>query len=80
MSPAGYGPGRVVTYTLCKTLTHTRISRGTVGLESVGTAFPHVFEVLLQNDFEAALKWLVFWVLDHTFFVSTASLRISCYI
>jgi len=30
--------------------------RGVVGWERVGTAFPHLFYVLLSNDLEAVLK------------------------
>ena len=35
-------------------------SRGVVERVRMGTAFPHIFQVLLQNEFEAALKWLFF--------------------
>jgi len=35
-------------------------TRDIAGRERVGTAFPHLFHVLLRNEFEAALKWLVF--------------------
>jgi len=36
------------------------ITRGVVGREGVGTAFPHLFHVLLQNELKAVLKWLFF--------------------
>jgi len=45
-----------------------------VGRDRVGTAFPHLFRVLLWNCFEAVLKLLFFWMRSHTFFVSTTSL------
>ena len=48
-----------------------------MGRERVGTAFRHLFHVLLLNEFEAALKWLVFWVRSHTFFISTTSLLLT---
>jgi len=35
--------------------------RGVVGRERVGAVLPHLFHVLLQNEFEAVLKWLMFW-------------------
>jgi len=47
-----------------------------VGRERVGTVFPNLFQVLLKNEFEAILKWLVFRVRSHTFFVSTTSLSL----
>jgi len=52
------------------------IFRGVVERECVGTAFPDLSRVLLWNEYEAVLKWLVFWVLSHTTFVSTTSLHI----
>jgi len=52
------------------------IFRGVVERECVGTAFPDLSRVLLWNEYEAVLKWLVFWVLSHTSFVSTTSLHI----
>jgi len=36
------------------------MSKGVVRRERVGTAFPRLFHVLLQNVFEAVLKWLAF--------------------
>jgi len=35
-------------------------ARGVVGRKRVGTAFPHLFQVLLENEFEAVSKWLFF--------------------
>jgi len=34
--------------------------RGVVGREYVGTAFPYIYHVLLQNELEVVSKWLVF--------------------
>ena len=42
-----------------------------MGWALVGTAFPHLFHVLLQNEFEA-----VFLVCNHTFFVSITFLHV----
>jgi len=50
------------------------VGRGVVGRELVGTAFPHLFHVLFQSEFEAVSKEAIFWVRCHTFFVSTTSL------
>jgi len=49
-------------------------TRGVVGRERVGTAFPHLIHVLLWNEWDAVSKWLFFWMRSHTFFVSTTSL------
>jgi len=41
--------------------------------ERVGASlaiFPHLFHVLLQNEFEAVSKWLVFLVHSHTFLLA----------
>jgi len=40
----------------------------------VGTAFPHHFEVLLKNEFEAVQNGCYLWVRSQSFFVSTTSL------
>jgi len=50
-------------------------TQGCSGAETSGTAFQH-FHVLLQNKFEAVLKWLYFLMRSHSFFVSTTSLVI----
>jgi len=42
--------------------------RGSVKRERLGLAFRHLSHVLLQNEFDAVLKWRVFWVRSHTFF------------
>jgi len=47
---------------------------GVVGQERVGSAFPHLFHVLLQNEFGTVLKWQDVWMCSHAFFVSTTSL------
>jgi len=36
------------------------MNRGVVGRESVGTAFPYHFHVLLKTELEAVSKWLFF--------------------
>jgi len=41
--------------------------RRAVGQECVGTAFTHLFQVLLWNEFKAVLKWLGFWVVPTPF-------------
>jgi len=49
----------------------------TQGCRGAGTrvnGVQHLFHILFWNEFEAVLKWLVFWVRSHTFFVSTISL------
>jgi len=46
------------------------LCRGLVGRERRA----HTFFVLLWNEFEAVLKWLVFWVRSHTLFDSATSL------
>jgi len=38
-----------------------------MGRERVGTAFPHLFQVLLQNELEAVLKWLFLDAFPHLF-------------
>jgi len=59
-------------------LVHARLpylaARGVMGREHMGTEFPLLFPVLLQNEFEAVSKRLIFWVRFHTFHVSTTSL------
>jgi len=53
------------------------VSRGVVWRERVGTAFPHLFHVLLQNESEAVLKRLFFGCVPKPFFVGTTSLSVS---
>ena len=45
---------------LCVAVASIR-SKGVVGQERLGTAFPHLFHVLFYNEFKAVLKWLDFW-------------------
>jgi len=59
-------------------LTGCDLYRDVVGQEHVGTAFPHIFYVLLYNEFEAVLIWLVFWLRSHISFVSTTVHPWSC--
>jgi len=40
----------------------------------MGTAFPHLFHILLQNELEVVSKWLCVWMRP-TPFVSTTSLH-----
>ena len=58
------------------TLCGCMVRRDVVGRESVGTAFPHLFHVLLQNESKAVLKWLCFWMRSHTFLAGTTSLMV----
>ena len=43
------------------------VRRGVVGRERVGTAFLHLFHVLLKNEQGAVSKWLFFDALTHLF-------------
>jgi len=51
------------------------LCRGVVGRERVGTAFPHLFHVFLQNEFEAAVKWSFLLALHSSIFVCYSVLR-----
>ena len=46
------------------------VSRGVVWRERVGTAFPHLFHVLLQNESEAVLKRLFFGCVPKPFLLA----------